>query len=143
MTQPPPLQSFTSVNDVPQTSNQNPSTPPIPQQRPQIILSADCYHRPLMSMPPVILMGEGKDDGNYFNVSRYSMPSSPIVEMPPSPAPNVMMFVEYPDERTDDVNIVEIQSVEVRFRFKLKTQNIQSVYNMYNVFFFCNIIILH
>lgn len=129
MTQPPPLQSFSSVNDVPQSSNQAPTTPPIPQQRPQIIFSADIYHRPLTSMPPVILMGEGKDNGNYFNASnRNSMPSSPIVEMPPSPAPSVMMYVEYPEEVTDDVNIVEIQSVEVRFRFKLEQTDTQSLF---------------
>ncbi|KAL5288831.1 PKN2 family protein [Megaselia abdita] len=41
------------------------------------------YHRPILTMPPVILMGGGQ-----------SVPPSPIVEMPPSPA-----IVEYP---TDD-----------------------------------------
>lgn len=59
------------------------------QQRPHIRISPDTYHRPLLSMPPVILMGPG---GNG------SIPVSPIIEMPPSPAPSEMMFVEFPED---------------------------------------------
>lgn len=50
-------------------------------------------------MPPVILMG-GPNTSIGNNV-----PPSPIVEMPPSPSPNQMPIIEYPD---DDV-------IEVRF----------------------------
>ncbi|XP_055917813.1 serine/threonine-protein kinase N isoform X3 [Eupeodes corollae] len=50
------------------------------------------YHRPVLMMPPVILMGGsggGSGDG------------SPIIEMPPSPVPNSMPIVEYPDDDDD------------------------------------------
>lgn len=47
-------------------------------------------------MPPVVLMG---GDGG----GTHSVPASPIVEMPPSPAPgHDMMFVEFPDDEDDD-----------------------------------------
>lgn len=49
-------------------------------------------------MPPVILMGGG---GIGLGGSLYSIDCvtpSPIVEMPPSPAPNQMAFIEYPDD---------------------------------------------
>lgn len=77
----------------PPVSNRNSSTPatePMHQQRPHIRISPDTYHRPLLSMPPVILMGPGGTGP--------SMPVSPIVEMPPSPAPSEMMFVEFPED---------------------------------------------
>lgn len=46
-----------------------------------------------------------------------SMPS-PIVEMPPSPAPNTLMYVEFPDDEVDDVKIIDVHSiVEVRTDF--------------------------
>lgn len=89
---------------------QMPSTPPILQQRPQIVFSAD---RPVMSMPPVILMGGPIYDGGNSNYKQSSMPSSPIVEMPPSPAPSSMMYVEFPGDEIDEVNIVQ-NIVEVR-----------------------------
>lgn len=92
---------------------QMPSTPPILQQRPQIILSADIYHRPVMSMPPVILMGGPVCDGGTINYIQSSMPSSPIVEMPPSPAPSSMMYIEFPGDEIDEINIVQ-NIVEVR-----------------------------
>lgn len=57
--------------------------------------------RPVLSMPPVILMANGSpsNSGNSsprFNV--HSIPPSPIVEMPPSPAPCQMPVVEFPSE---------------------------------------------
>lgn len=43
---------------------------------------------------------------------------SPIVEMPPSPAANQMMYVEFPDDEVDDVRAHDGQSyVEVRFEY--------------------------
>lgn len=92
------------------THIQAPSTPPIPQQRPQITFSGDVYHRPVMSMPPVILMGAPVCDGG-TNINY--IPSSPIVEMPPSPAPTSMMYVEFPGDEIDDVNMIQ-NIVEVR-----------------------------
>lgn len=55
--------------------------------------------RPVITMPRVLIMGGGPTP-------------SPIVEMPPSPAPNQMPVVEYPedvdehanDEYVDDAN---------------------------------------
>uniref|UniRef100_A0A1I8Q2S7 protein kinase C n=1 Tax=Stomoxys calcitrans TaxID=35570 RepID=A0A1I8Q2S7_STOCA len=48
------------------------------------------YHRPVLTLPPVVIMGGGGGSGGQsphdFN--------SPIIEMPPSPAP----IVEYPDD---------------------------------------------
>lgn len=74
------------------------------QQRPHIRISPDTYHRPLLSMPPVILMGPS---GNG------SMPVSPIIEMPPSPAPSEMMFVEFPED-----DYVEVRTEKISFFFK-------------------------
>jgi hypothetical protein len=55
--------------------------------------------RPLLSMPPVVLMmGDGSGSPR---LNMYSVPPSPIVEMPPSPAPSQLGVVEYPPE--DDV----------------------------------------
>lgn len=43
-------------------------------------------------------------------------PSSPIIEMPPSPAPSNLMYVEFPDEDVDDIKVIGVQNiVEVRF----------------------------
>lgn len=103
---------------------QSPTTPPIPQQRPHVMLSSDVYHRPLMSLPPVILMGGGgssnSSGGNSARSSFLSsIPPSPIIEMPPSPAANQMMYIEYPDDEVDEVNACDVHTiVEVRFRFK-------------------------
>ncbi|XP_073846975.1 serine/threonine-protein kinase N isoform X15 [Musca autumnalis] len=47
------------------------------------------YHRPVLTMPPVVIMG---GDGGPSSSSHDL--SSPIIEMPPSPAP----IVEYPDD---------------------------------------------
>lgn len=83
--------------------------PPQQQHRPQLRLSPDIYHRPVLSMPPVILMGGGGGGvgggggGFIGGYNGTSIPPSPIVEMPPSPAPSQMMFIEYPDDDMDEV----------------------------------------
>lgn len=51
------------------------------------------YHRPVLSMPPVLLMGGQK---------------SPIIEMPPSPAP----IVEYPEEDANNGHEIEPEEEE-------------------------------
>lgn len=44
-----------------------------------------------------------------------SMPNSPIVEMPPSPAPSTLMYIEFPGEEVDESKIIGVQNiVEVR-----------------------------
>lgn len=60
--------------------------------------------RPVLSMPPVVLMGGGGND-NMFGY--YTIPISPIVEMPPSPSPTTFSqnnppLYEYPDDDEDD-----------------------------------------
>ncbi|XP_049309327.1 serine/threonine-protein kinase N isoform X4 [Bactrocera dorsalis] len=50
---------------------------------------ANMYHRPVLAMPPVILMGGELGSGDM---------TSPIIEMPPSPAPSALPIVEYPDD---------------------------------------------
>lgn len=104
---------------------QTPTTPPIPQQRPQVVFSSEVYHRPVLSLPPVVLMG---GENNLYVTSRnrnscdpslhmVSMPS-PIVEMPPSPATNTLMYVEFPDDEVDDIKFINSHSVfEVRIDF--------------------------
>lgn len=63
-------------------------------------------------MPPVILMGGGPV---LLNCGA-SVPPSPIVEMPPSPATSQMMYVEFPDDEVDDVKACDVHSfIEVRF----------------------------
>lgn len=64
-------------------------------------------YRPVLSMPPVILMGGGPivAPSNGFN----NFVQSPIIEMPPSPAPN--QIVEFPE---DD------EYIEVRYEKNLK-----------------------
>lgn len=74
-------------------------SPPSPSR-----LSPDVYHRPVLSMPPVILMGGGGGGG--FSGSLMSIPPSPIVEMPPSPAPSQMMIIEFPDDDIAEVRFV-------------------------------------
>lgn len=65
--------------------------------------------RPVLTMPPVVLMGGPIMAG--------PVTPSPIIEEPPSPAPNQMPMVEYPDdeyyaENVDD-DYLDI-NVEVR-----------------------------
>lgn len=71
----------------------------MPAARSQLMTS-DIYHRPVLSMPPVILMGGGGSGVD-------SMPQSPIVEMPPSPAPSQMPIVTFPDD-----DIVEVRELK-------------------------------
>ncbi|KAL7046923.1 hypothetical protein ACKWTF_002745 [Chironomus riparius] len=82
--------------------------------QPQMSLDVDLL-RPVLSMPPVVLMGESSNSGSGNSSPRlniHSIPPSPIVEMPPSPAP--MPVVEFPseedvyeyDERSEFVEIV-------------------------------------
>lgn len=58
--------------------------------------------RPVLSMPPVVLMGDSSNNSGSGNSSPrfnvHSIPPSPIVEMPPSPAPCQMPVVEFPCE---------------------------------------------
>lgn len=61
-------------------------------------------------MPPVILMGGGgggggSDFGVGYGMNNGSIPPSPIVEMPPSPAPSQMMYIEFPDDDIIEVSI--------------------------------------
>lgn len=68
--------------------------------------SPEVYHRPVLSMPPVILMGGpaagGPGFASIFGGGHASVPPSPIVEMPPSPAPSHMMVIEFPADDDDD-----------------------------------------
>lgn len=57
--------------------------------------------RPVLSMPPVILMDGGSSANSSPRLNVRSIPASPIVEMPPSPAPSQQPLVEFPCE--DDV----------------------------------------
>lgn len=106
-----------------------PTTPPIPQQRPQVVFSSEVYHRPVLSLPPVVLMG-GENNLSYaggigrnrssFDHSSFHLAtmSSPIVEMPPSPATNTLMYVEFPDDEVDDIKLINSHSIfEVRIDF--------------------------
>jgi hypothetical protein len=74
--------------------------------------------RPVLSMPPVILMDGcssfSPDNSPRLNI--HSVPASPIVEMPPSPAPSQHPMVEFPAE--DDIYeydeegfVVEVQEI--------------------------------
>lgn len=53
-------------------------------------------HRPLLSMPPIVLMG-----------APCAVSPSPIVEMPPSPAPNQVLIVEFPCDNMEGVLNIE------------------------------------
>lgn len=68
--------------------------------QPQMSLDVDLL-RPVLSMPPVILMDGGGSANSSPRLNIYSVPASPIVEMPPSPAPSQQPVVEFPAE--DDV----------------------------------------
>lgn len=63
-------------------------------------LEGDLF-RPVLSMPPVILMDNSVIVSNFgggHSPRMHSIPTSPIVEMPPSPAPSQMNMVEFPSE---------------------------------------------
>jgi hypothetical protein len=80
---------------------------------PQVSLPVDLLS-PVLSMPPVVLMGGGQP-GMRSSLYCGQIPQSPIVEMPPSPAPNQMPMVEFPEdddvlvEEYDEINIVEVR----------------------------------
>lgn len=68
-------------------------------QQPQTSLEVDLL-RPVLSMPPVILMdGASVEYSHHLNIN--SVPPSPIIDFPPSPAPSQQPVVEFPAE--DDV----------------------------------------
>lgn len=80
--------------------------------QPQMSLEVDLL-RPMVSMPPVILMDGGSffDHGSRLSIN--SVPASPIIEMPPSPAPLQRQVVEFPGrnevyEFDEDGCIVEV-----------------------------------
>lgn len=77
--------------------------------------SPEVYHRPVLSMPPVILMGGGSGNAPGFAslFGSQSVPQSPIIEMPPSPAPSHMMVVEFPDD-DDDNDVRGTNGAQVR-----------------------------
>lgn len=72
-----------------------------PTPRTQISLEGDLL-RPVLSLPPVVLMDNSVVVSNTGSLSPrlniHSIPPSPIVEMPPSPAPSQMPVVEFPSE---------------------------------------------
>lgn len=68
--------------------------------QPQMSLDVDLL-RPVLSMPPVILMDGGSLSNSSSRLNIRSGSASPIVEMPPSPAPSQRQVVEFPHE--DDV----------------------------------------
>ncbi|GAB0091712.1 serine/threonine-protein kinase N [Sergentomyia squamirostris] len=97
------LQEFDFLQHVDQPQQQLPSVdlqqrPEMPQTLPPIqhvpesnspsALSRELF-RPVLAMPPVILMG-----GSHFGIPT----PSPIVEMPPSPAPSQLQLVDFPDD---------------------------------------------
>lgn len=85
--------------------------------QPQMSLDVDLL-RPVLSMPPVILM-DGRSFSNSSSRFLHSVPPSPIVEMPPSPAPSQRPVVEFPAD--DDVYEYDEDGfvVEVRIMFLL------------------------
>lgn len=66
--------------------------------RNSVYLMSKELHRPLLSMPPIVLMGAPGVGGDLSVVT-----PSPIVEMPPSPAPNHMLILEFPYETMEGV----------------------------------------
>lgn len=67
--------------------------------------------RPILTMPPVLLMGGyGPNSG--------IIPPSPLVEMPPTPDANQMPTVEYPedDEPPQEFVVQDQIDIEVRYR---------------------------
>lgn len=53
-------------------------------------------HRPLLSMPPIVLMGPPGGGGMVVT-------PSPIVEEPPSPAPNHLLIIDFPCDSMEGV----------------------------------------
>lgn len=84
---------------------------------PQPSLGVDLL-RPVLSMPPVVLVDGGCSANSSPRLNIHSIPPSPIVEMPPSPAPTHHQLVDYPVEED---NVYEYDEegciVEVRKLF--------------------------
>lgn len=58
--------------------------------------------------------------GDSYKPLHSTMSSSPIVEMPPSPAPSTLMHVEFPDDEVDKSQICDAHYiVEVSIFFTL------------------------
>lgn len=111
------LHAFDFLHKIPIDQERENSLP-----RPQISLEGDLF-RPVLSMPPVILMDNSIIVSNYGGGghSPRSMPQSPIVEMPPSPAPSQMHDVEFPSE--EDVYEYDEQGVLVEVCCESKSCN--------------------
>jgi hypothetical protein len=80
--------------------------------QPQMSLDVDLL-RPVLSMPPVILMDGGScPTSPRLNIN--SIPTSPIVDFPPSPAPSQQPVVEFPEddvyEYDEDGFVVEVRN---------------------------------
>ncbi|XP_055609682.1 serine/threonine-protein kinase N isoform X2 [Uranotaenia lowii] len=83
--------------------------PPLPQTPPPALqksLSGDLL-RPVLSMPPVVLMGGGDPNSNRNSYLSYSS-TTPIVEEPPSPAINA---VDYPFQDYDVYSVSSATSI--------------------------------
>lgn len=133
---PIPPASPTSAANLPTSTSR--STSSLPQERPYVTQSSEVCHRPVLSMPPVILMGGGGDSGvegspgfaSLFGSK--SVPPSPIIEMPPSPAPSHMMVVEFPDDdedQPDDVMGVHLHDdyrSQMVLEVRIQSQDISS-----------------
>jgi hypothetical protein len=89
-----------------------------PQPPPQMSLDVDLL-RPVLSMPPVILMDGGSSSSSNSRLNIHSVPPSPIVEMPPSPAPSQHPMVEFPCEDDEYEYDEDGYVVEVRNTFQL------------------------
>lgn len=91
--------------------------------QPQMSLEVDLL-RPVLSMPPVILMDGGSLSNSSSRLNIHSIPPSPIVEMPPSPAPSHQLVVEYPGEDAyeydEDGCVVEVRIFFLLNYFTLK-----------------------
>lgn len=79
------------------------SLSPPQHERPQISLDVDLL-RPVMSLPPVVLIDGGQRVNNIHNVRIDTVPESPIVDFPPSPAPSQHPMVEFPVEEVFDTD---------------------------------------
>lgn len=79
----------------------------------QMSLDVDLL-RPVLSMPPVILMDGGScPNSPRLNINNY-IPASPIVDFPPSPAPSQQQVVDFPLEEDvyeydEDGFVVEVR----------------------------------
>jgi hypothetical protein len=81
----------------------------------QMSLEVDLL-RPVLSMPPVILMDGGScPTSPRLNIN--SIPASPIVDFPPSPAPSQQPVVDFPEDEVFEYDDEDCFFVEVRKLF--------------------------